>query len=126
LGSAPVGLPVTSWRTDKRTTAERGYGARWQREAKAFLREPENVLCRMCSEEGFVVVARVVDHRIPHRGDQALFWDRLNWQPLCKSHHSGAKQAEEKSGRTIRKGVDRNGWPTDPSHPWSREAAPRS
>ena len=36
---------MTSWRTDKRTTAERGYGGRWQRLSKQFLRQPENVLC---------------------------------------------------------------------------------
>ena len=29
----------------------------------------------------------VIDHIIPHRGDPILFWDRSNWQPLCKDCH---------------------------------------
>jgi len=43
--------------------------------------------------------ATVVDHRIPHRGDKRLFWDRNNWEPLCASCHSGHKQAREKRAR---------------------------
>jgi len=31
--------------------------------------------------------ATVVDHIIPHRGDERLFWDETNWQPLCKQCH---------------------------------------
>jgi 5-methylcytosine-specific restriction protein A len=31
--------------------------------------------------------ATVVDHIIPHRGNQRLFWDQNNWQALCKRHH---------------------------------------
>ncbi len=37
----------------------------------------------------------VVDHVVPHRGDEALFWDRSNWQTLCQKHHSRDKQREE-------------------------------
>ena len=33
-------------------------------------------------------MATVVDHIKPHRGDQKLFWDRSNWQPLCEHHHN--------------------------------------
>ncbi|WP_338021838.1 AAA family ATPase [Aquabacter cavernae] len=47
--------------------------------------------------------ATVVDHIAPHRGDQALFWDKGNWQPLCKPCHDRAKQGEEK--RSARGGV---------------------
>ena len=31
--------------------------------------------------------ATVVGHIIPHRGNQKLFWDEKNWQPLCKDCH---------------------------------------
>lgn len=41
--------------------------------------------------------ANVIDHRIPHCGDQMLFWDQANWQTLCSHHHSAAKQHEEKT-----------------------------
>ncbi|MCG8990866.1 HNH endonuclease [Laribacter hongkongensis] len=50
----------------------------------------------MCLAEGRTVAATVVDHITPHRGDQRLFWDSSNWQPLCASCHSGAKQREER------------------------------
>jgi 5-methylcytosine-specific restriction protein A len=44
-------------------------------------------LCVMCAAEGRYTKATVVDHIKPHRGDRNLFWDRANWQPLCKAHH---------------------------------------
>ncbi|CQR75082.1 hypothetical protein SpAn4DRAFT_4446 [Sporomusa ovata] len=28
-----------------------------------------------------------MDHIKAHRGDQVLFWDQSNWQPLCKKCH---------------------------------------
>ena len=34
-----------------------------------------------------ISAAVIVDHIKPHRGDKVLFWDRNNWQPLCKMHH---------------------------------------
>ena len=52
----------------------------------------------MCEAENKIRVGTVVDHRIPHKGDQTLFWDTNNWQTLCKSHHDGDKQVIEKSG----------------------------
>ena len=97
---AQPGPPSTSWRAGK-TTAQRGYGGRWQRARETFLARPENVLCRMCDAAGLVVVAAVVDHVIPHRGDQALFWDTSNWQPLCKPCHDRRKQREEASANRL-------------------------
>ena len=38
----------------------------------------------------------VVDHIIPHRGDQKLFWDRSNWQPLCEHHHNVKTMTEDR------------------------------
>jgi len=35
-----------------------------------------------------LVVARHLDHIVPHLGDYALFWLRSNWQGLCWSCHS--------------------------------------
>lgn len=95
-----------SWRAGKGKTAERGYGWRWQKARATFLAKPENVLCRMCTEAGRVTAATVVDHIIPHRGDQGLFWDTSNWQPLCQQHHDSAKQAEERGRGRERVGID--------------------
>ena len=86
-----------SWRAGKKTAA-RGYGGRWQRARLMFLGRPENVLCRMCTAIGLVTRATVVDHIKPHRGDQVLFWDTSNWQPLCKRCHDSRKQSLERGG----------------------------
>ena len=63
----------------------RGYNARWRRERDVFLQL--HPLCAECMREGKLTPATVVDHIIPHRGDQRLFWDQANWQPLCKDCH---------------------------------------
>ena len=64
---------------------ERGYNAEWRRARKAFLQK--HPLCAECGKAGELIPATVVDHIIPHRGDQKLFWDENNWQPLCKDCH---------------------------------------
>lgn len=81
------------------TTAERGYGGRWQRARLRHLqREP---LCRAHQARGQTVAATEVDHIVPHHGDPTLFWDETNWQSLCKSCHS-AKTATEDSPFALR------------------------
>ncbi|MBK9704528.1 MAG: HNH endonuclease [Betaproteobacteria bacterium] len=72
----------------------------------------------MCEAAGRLTAASVVDHVVPHRGDQALFWDVGNWQPLCKPCHDGAKQSLERGGKL--RGCDTSGQPLDPTHPWNR------
>ena len=86
-------MQAGSWRTSDQTAAQRGYGYKWQKAREGFLRS--HPLCVMCQAEDRVTAATVVDHKIPHRGDQALFWDRGNWQSLCATHHSRDKQREE-------------------------------
>lgn len=39
----------------------------------------------------------VADHKEPHRGDQALFWDEGNLQTLCKPCHDRHKQRTERA-----------------------------
>lgn len=70
----------------RESAAKRGYGSRWQTARKQYLMQ--NPLCVDCEKHNLVTAARVVDHIVPHQGDQTLFWDRENWQGLCKSHHS--------------------------------------
>jgi 5-methylcytosine-specific restriction protein A len=69
----------------RESAARRGYGRRWREASKAFL--AEHPLCAECARRGATALASVVDHIQPHRGDQDLFWDRSNWQPLCKPCH---------------------------------------
>ncbi|WP_229205960.1 HNH endonuclease signature motif containing protein [Duganella sp. Leaf126] len=93
LRSALPTLQPTSWRSDKQSSTARGYGYKWQQARAGYL--AKHPLCVYCEREGRVTVATVVDHRVPHRGDMKLFWDRANWQGLCAAHHSGDKQREE-------------------------------
>ncbi|MBQ4266112.1 MAG: HNH endonuclease [Clostridia bacterium] len=63
----------------------RGYDGRWRKARKHF--QEKYPLCAKCMKNGKLTPATVVDHIIPHRGDQKLFWDEGNWQPLCKDCH---------------------------------------
>ena len=75
-----------------------------------------NPLCVYCEKAGRVTLATVVDHIIPHRGDEGLFWDANNLQSLCQPHHDATKQREEKRGHVV--GCDSEGNPLDPHHHW--------
>ena len=82
-----------SWRDNKSST-QRGYGYKWQQYRLKFLKM--NPLCAYCEKENRVVAATVVDHIVPHKGSEQLFWDVNNHQSLCASCHSSVKQREEK------------------------------
>lgn len=82
-----------SWRSDKTTSAQRGYGYAWQKAREGFL--AKHPLCVMCLAERRAIPATVVDHRVAHRGDMVLFWDKTNWQSLCASHHSSHAQKRD-------------------------------
>ena len=73
----------------------RGYDSRWQRERLAFL--AAHPLCVECQKRGVYTKATVVDHIIPHRGDRVLFWDRDNWQALCKQCHDKKTGTEDRN-----------------------------
>ena len=90
------------------------YNYRWQKARATFLKR--NPLCVFCKEQGKITTATVVDHITPHKGDSSLFWDRDNWQPLCKLHHDSAKKKEEERGSVVGCTVD--GLPLDGSHHW--------
>jgi len=87
--------------------ASRGYGTAWAKARKGYLRSHPH--CVMCAKQGKIVQATVVDHIKRHGGDQFLFWDKANWQPLCKPHHDSTKQMQD-NGRIIRI-IGSDGWP---------------
>jgi 5-methylcytosine-specific restriction protein A len=81
-------------RHDRRrpSAARRGYNGEWRKASREYLaRHPH---CRM---PGCNRLASLVDHIIPHRGNDRLFWDRTNWQPLCTPCHSRVKQRQERA-----------------------------
>lgn len=70
--------------------------SRWRRLRRRFLQE--NPLCVECKKVGRLTAATVVDHIIPHKGDEKLFWDEDNLQALCKSCHDRKTAAEGRWG----------------------------
>jgi hypothetical protein len=65
-------------------------------------------LCALCLERNIIKAARVVHHLEPHGGDWELF--RLGeLQSLCKEHHDGIAQSEERRG--FNKGCNVDGSP---------------
>ncbi len=72
---------------------ERGYDARWDQAAIRY--RHHNPLCIGCQAVGGVQATTLVDHIVPHRGDDRLFWDEANWQPCCGPHHDIVKQKLE-------------------------------
>ena len=80
---------------DRPSANKRGYGSRWQRVSKAYLRK--HPLCVKCLAAGRFVTATVVDHVVPHRGDPVLMWDEGNWQALCKPCHDRKTGSEDRN-----------------------------
>ncbi len=74
-------------RTPPRPSASRrGYDSVWQKLRLAHLQE--HPLCVDCRAANQLTAASVVDHRIPHRGNDALRLDASNLDSLCPSCHS--------------------------------------
>lgn len=105
---------IPSWRSDRRSAAARGYGSKWRKARDIYLQS--NPLCVYCQADGIITAANVVDHKIPHKGDQVLFWDQDNWQAMCREHHDSTKAKEEYRGARI--GGDESGQPLDRSSHW--------
>ena len=102
---------------ERSSASQRGYNSKWSKARKEFL--AENPLCVMHRQRGLLEPATVVDHIVPHRGDEALFWDKGNWQALCKHCHDSHKKRLESSGREV--GCDVRGLPLSSGHHWKRK-----
>jgi 5-methylcytosine-specific restriction protein A len=80
------------------TASARGYGRKWQAARAQFLAAHPLCQCEECDEGRVRLrVAQVVDHKIPHKGDPKLMWDRKNWQSMAKECHD-RKTAREDGG----------------------------
>jgi 5-methylcytosine-specific restriction enzyme A len=69
------------------------YGRRWGKARLQFLADCP--FCAHCQSDGQTTLATEVDHIIPHKGKSSLFWDRQNWQPLCRMHHNRKTAIED-------------------------------
>jgi len=81
-------------KVEARTTTEKGYNSKWKKSRTRYLKS--HPLCVQCKKEEKFVKATVVDHVIPHRGDEILFWDEGNWQALCKHCHDVKTMTEDR------------------------------
>ena len=68
---------------------ERGYTSKWETERKAYL--ASHTSCTRCGNP-----STIVHHKTPHKGDRKLFWQRSNWEAVCKPCHDGPIQSREK------------------------------
>ena len=67
---------------------ERGYDNAWLKLRAWFIRQPENVLCRMCSAKGKTRCTDEVDHIVPFEGlHDPLRLAVSNLQGLCVECH---------------------------------------
>jgi len=70
-------------------------------------------------------MATVVNHKIPHKGDERIFWDIHNWEPVCKHCHDSVV-AKLEGGKVNGKDLilnnvsDDDGLPVSKAHPWNR------
>lgn len=81
-------------RNENRPNAQdRGYGRKWQIARAGYLKN--HPYCVECEKLGEKEPATVVDHIVSHKGDMKLFWDKTNWQALCKRHHDRKTAIED-------------------------------
>lgn len=94
--------PAVAGADDGRRSVDWLHTARWQRlRLKVLARDGYQ-----CQQTGMMLTGKhpapdspVVDHMIPHRGDEALFWDEGNLQAVSKGWHDRQKQQMEKRGQ---------------------------
>jgi len=112
----------------KESPAARGYGAEWKRLREQILKRDRYIcICSGCRRAGRVLPATHVDHIISKakwlevRGNLIGVDHPSNLQAMNVDCHK-LKTVLEK-GMRPRSGCDRNGWPSDPNHPWNRRAS---
>ena len=93
--------------------------SRWRALRRWFLSQPDNMFCRIHRDNNQWVIATIPDHIIPHKGNEELFWDVNNLQPLCKTCHDSRKKLQEYHGYS--QACDVNGNPIDKQHPWNKK-----
>jgi 5-methylcytosine-specific restriction protein A len=90
------------------SSRERLYTKAWEKARAAYLRAHPLCMCEECDEgRKRLTAATVVDHKMPHRGDRALFWDSSNWQSMAKACHDRKTAREDGGfGNAVRGDVD--------------------
>jgi len=98
-----------TWRHDRKSRHERGYGSAWVR-IRSLILHRDGYLCQPCQRAGRETPATQVDHIKPKAQSGTDHTDNL--QSICRACHD-AKTLEEATGRAHSRkvviGVD--GWP---------------
>lgn len=99
--------PVIGWLNDDKAAVSRArdrqheYRAWYKTKAWRQLRWQALVrdlfACQMCGKVEADTSELVGDHKVPHRGDRALFFDLSNVWCLCAHCHNSTKQREERA-----------------------------
>jgi 5-methylcytosine-specific restriction endonuclease McrA len=94
--------------SERQRTKERDRNVYWRRWYKTARWQKLRlmVLARdgyVCHRTGVALIGKhpapnspVVDHIVPHEGDEALFWSPANLQSVSKEYHDGVKKAFER------------------------------
>jgi len=87
----PHGWQSDTERRARHATANKAnhalYGHRWRKLRDAFLAKSPLCQCEANNGAGCGYPATVVDHKIPHKGDLALFYAWTNLEALAKACH---------------------------------------
>jgi len=105
----PKGPAHVLYKTSRWTHRTRGLRARCLKR--------DEYRCALClrTEASHRLVAH---HRVPHRGNEELFFDLNNLQTLCQPCHDSITTSRERRGYSLE--LDENGLPTDERHPFCR------
>lgn len=96
IGRAPTGSP----KRDRSAAFWRPWYSlkRWK-DLRLEVLERDNYICQrtgiVCAGTSPAPDSPVVNHKTPHRGDPALFWDKDNLETVSKAVHDTIIQAEE-------------------------------
>lgn len=78
--------------TRRASTAERGYGARWQQESEVYRKK--HPVCVPCLLVDRVRPSQCVDHIVPADSCPSLFWEASNWCAMCFRCHGRKTRLE--------------------------------
>lgn len=96
MPSVPRNLPLPRSQQRKRqqyreSSAQRGYGYKWQQQRRLFLLQQGNEMCAICGRAAATEVDHIIAPSTAGHGTPdywRLFWDWSNWQAACKPCNS--------------------------------------
>jgi 5-methylcytosine-specific restriction protein A len=106
----------------RRSEAAQAYRAWYKTSQWQHMRQQQlarKPYCECPHHVGQSIMAEIVDHVQPHRGDRRKFFDPRNLQSLAAQCHNKFKQSAERGGYGFARGCDVNGMPLVNEPGWS-------